>query len=495
MLENTHDTSNTKKSYIDLDIMVKDVLRQWWVILLAAAAAALFAGAWTKFTYAPTYATATTFVVGTSGFSSNLAYDNLRSAEKVTTSFSQVVGSSVLKKQVCEELGLSSFDAEVTVGIVANSNLMTMQVTADSPEKAYRMIHSVMDAAMELTGELMDQVAVKVLQEPVIPAAPNNTPNVRGQMKKAAAAGAAAMALLFAVLSYFKDTVKNAQGASAKLDMKLLGTIYHEKKYKTFKERLKKSHFALNIENPMVSFAYVESVRMLATKVRSAMDRQGAKVLLVTSVSENEGKSTVAANLALSLSQEEKKVILIDCDFRKPSQYKIFGLEKERLQESDFAEALIEIKPVKIIKAGEDRKLGIICTQTPRQNLLTQEVTARLQGVLALLKKKADYIIIDTSPMALASDGEAMAGLAEASLLVVKQDMMEAKYINDTVDQMNRTKAKVLGCVFNNVYPGFFARSREYGHYYGYGYSRYYGKYGYHSHYDTKSSRKQVQES
>ena len=81
------------------------------------------------------------------------------------------------------------------------------------------------------------------------------------------------------------------------------------------------------ISNPLRSFQYAESNKMMASRVRSYLDKENAKTLLVTSVMENEGKSTVAANLALGLAQEGNRVMLIDCDFRKPAQYKIFDME------------------------------------------------------------------------------------------------------------------------------------------------------------------------
>lgn len=496
MQESKKDTFHTGTFGIDMDCIIKDILKEWWVILLFAVSAALFAGAWAKYTYTPQYETTTTFAVGKSGFSSTLAYDNLNSAKNVTTKFKQVAESSVLQKRVCEELDMDTFPAEVEVNVIESSNLMTMKVTAASPRDAYRIIHSVMDNTRELTNELMDTVAVKVLMEPQVPSAPVRALNAEGAMKKAAKAAGLFMVVMFGLLSYFKDTIKNAGDAAEKLDAKLLGTIWYEKKYLTRKERRAGKKTALNIENPMLSFAYVEAIGLMATKVRMAMDRRGAQVVLVTSVSENEGKSTVAANLALALRQEEKKVLLMDCDFRKPSQYKIFEVPHEQLQEIDFAEALLGRQDMKIQKAGEDQTLRVLYSVKPHQNLLNNRTLGVMRSLLQILKTQADYIVIDTAPLAMAADGEVLAELADSSILVVQQDMMEARYINDALDQLNRTNAKVLGCVFNNVHRGVLSRTREYGQYYGaYGYGGY-GKYGRYSHNDKSRSRKgkQVEE-
>lgn len=504
MQENKRYSAYTGGTRIDADSIIRDILREWWVILLVAVSAALLTGAYKKFTYSPQYVANTTFAVGKTGFSNNLAYDNLNSAKNVTTQFTQVAESNVLKKRVCEQLGLSYFDAQVSVKAVESSNLMTMTVTASSPENAYKISHAVMENTREVTQELMDSVAVKVIQEPRVPVAPGNILNTRGYMKKAALVAAAFMMVLLCVLSYFKDTVKNAEEAIEKLDTKFLGSICHERKYiagkdkNSKKERIKdknaKKEIVLNIENPALSFDYVEAIRMITTRVRSAMERKGAKVLLVTSVSENEGKSTVAANLALALTQEEKSVVLMDCDFRNPSQSKIFGVTEEELGEHDFAANILKGQPVEMLKRGVEEKVSLLCSIQPHQKLLNNKTVGRLRTVIDDLKKNTDYIIIDTSPLALVSDGEVIAGLADASIVVVQQDRMEAKYINDALDQLNKTETKVLGCVLNNVRAGILSKTRDYGHYYG-GYGSY-GGHGYYSHYGSKRSHKgkQVQE-
>lgn len=464
-----------QENHIDLDSIIKDILRQWWVIILVIISAVLLSGTYKLLTYKPMYETSTTFAIGKLGFSNNLAYDNLNSAENVTTKFTQIVKSSILKKEVCEDLEIPSFNATVDVKTIESSNLMTLTVTAPNPRLAYRMIGSVLENTLELGNGIMDTVTIKVLMSPSIPAAPINPLYIWGTMKKVGILSGFLMVLLFALLSYFKDTVKNVEEAKRKIDTKLLGTINHEKKRKSIKERFKKKKKGLSIEDPLVSFSYAESVRMAATRVHSAMDRIDAKVLLVTSVSENEGKSTVASNLALALAQEEKKVILMDFDFRKPSQYKLFDIENPK--DYNFAEYLLGNQELKSLKVGENDSVDLYISYPVKKRMMSQKLIKKMKNIIDELKKDADYIIIDTSPMALISDGEEIASISDASLLVIQQDMMETKYINDTIDQLNRTNAKIIGCVYNNVHKGLFSTSKANGYYgIGYKYKSYYGK-------------------
>ena len=75
---------NRQSSLINVDCLMKDILKQWWVILLGAVAAALLTASFLQFRYVPEYSTSTTFVIGKSGFSDNLVYENLSSAETIT---------------------------------------------------------------------------------------------------------------------------------------------------------------------------------------------------------------------------------------------------------------------------------------------------------------------------------------------------------------------------------------------------------------------------
>ncbi len=467
-------SSSRQSLHIDWDCMIKDILKQWWVVLLAALTAAFLAGVWQQIRYTPQYRAETTFVIGRSGYSYNIISANLQQAETTTKQYSQVVESSILQKQVCEELGMDSFDAAVRVETVPSSNLMKLSVTAGSPRQAYLISQSISDHAVELMGYFMDNVTMQVLQEAVIPMAPSNTLNMGSGMKKAALAGLLVMIGILAILSYYKDTIKNPDDITQKVDARLLGTIPFEKKNKSIASKLERKKVSLLLNNPMLSFAYVESYRMLATRVCLAMERSQKKILMVTSVSENEGKSTVAANIAVAMAQEGRRVLLVDCDFRKPAQYKIF--EMDDLEHKDFCEAIIRKGGIRMGSSEEFPGLYMLFSKKPKTRPWDEESFSYMKRFLNFIKKKVDFIILDTSPMAFVSDTEEYAALADASLLIVKQDLMETCYINDAVYNLEKAGTTLIGCVLNGMHRGIITKTREYGRY-----SGYYGKYSHYS--------------
>ena len=456
---------NRNKTYsgADWDCILNDILKSWWMILLAALSAALIAGSVQMMRYEPRYNSSTTFIIGKAGFTNDQVYDNLKQAETTVNQYAQVVNSSILKEKVCEELSLDSFDASVTVNEVSNTNLMVMTVSAKTPSQAFLINRSVRKNAIELMGYFLDGVTLMELEAAAIPERPANPLSLSRNMRMAALIGAAAMIFLLGWISFRKDTIRTQEDISRKVDAKLLGTIYYEKKKgrSHLLRRNKKS--SLLIDDPMLSFEFAESYRMLATRVRLAMEMKNQKVLMVTSVSENEGKSTVAANLALALANEGKTVLLADFDFRKPSLYKIFS--SEITEENDITRLIENRRNIMVNPLDSTHRIYAVFSSTPRENPWDKESMAYIERFLNYVRKHVDFIIMDTSPTAFVSDSEEYAELADAALLVIRQDVMESSYINDAIDNLEETGTEVIGCVFNNVRKGLIGRTRESVHY------------------------------
>lgn len=469
-----HGIENETMVQIDILSIVRDVVRQWWVILILSISVSLFANVWVTWTYRPEYTATATFVVTAKGMNNNI-YQNLTTAKEIAGRFSQILESNVMKRKVAEDIGIEAFNGTTSASVLTETNLIELRVTADSAMEAYQAMHSIMNNYNTVSDYVIENVILEVLQPPAVPMAPSNSINVKRTMKMAFLISAGIFILCFAVLSYLKDTVKNEKEASEKIDAKLLGTIYHERKVKMFRGIRKAKRLSMLIQNPLLSFRFVESNKMTASKIRSRMIKKGIQTLMVTSVTENEGKSTVAANLALALAQENKKVLLLDCDFRKPAQYKIFDMPKKdtiNLPKMLKTKQLAENPIRRWKKSG----LYIIANGEASSSMEGLPENELMELILNFAKEKMDYIIIDTPPVTMAADAEEIAQMADASILVVKQDKVLARDINDAIDMLNRTKGKVLGCVFNDVMTGILGKTGGYGYGGYYGYGGHYGK-------------------
>ena len=434
---------------IDLISMLKDIAKEWWAILLLSLAVALFADIWVNVTYQPEYKTSTTFVVTAKGMNTNV-YQNLNSTQQLAQQFTEILDSNVLKKKVAQDLKMSSLNIDSSVDLVPETNLITLSVKAGTAVESYRILQSIMKNYNTVSDYAIKNVIIETIQSPAVSMAPVNPLNEKKTMIIAFIAAAAVFMVLVAGLSYLRDTIKNPKDVTSKLDTRLLGSIYHEKKSKSIKLRKKKEFVSMLISNPLRSFQYAESNKMMSSRVRSYMDKENAKTLLVTSVMENEGKSTVAANLALGLAQEGSRVMLIDCDFRKPAQYKIFDMEGK--DADDLGKVLTgKAGTENLICNWNDTNLYMILNRTSSNSIEALLKSTTLRQIVGFCRQNMDYVIIDTSPLALVSDTEELAQMADASVLVVRQDTVLTKDINDAIDILNNTRGKVLGCILNGT--------------------------------------------
>ena len=506
-LEKQKETEQLSK--IDLTSLFRDVIRQWWMVLIFALSVTFAADLWSYYTYKPLYTTKTTFIVTTKGMNANI-YNNLETAKKLAGRFSEILNSTVLKYRVTKDLGIDSMDVETSAEVIGETNMMELRVTGNSSAMSYKVLQSVMDNYDYVADYIIDDAILETIELPELAAAPDNPRNEKAILLKFFLIGLAAGSMLVLLLSYMRDTVKNENDFRNKIDAKLLGSIFHEKKGHSFlaafrsrpenkvfapnldkkKKRKSRKQESMLIDNPMRSFGFVESNKMTDSRILSSLEKLGAKVVLVTSVMENEGKSTIAANLALSMAMEHKNVMLIDCDFRKPSLYKVFQIPEEEL---------VHLKTV----LDEDGTMTSLIGQWKETSLYTLFNTdpmaletllenGLIKQLLDFAREKMDYVIIDSAPMALISDTEELAQMSDASIIVLRQDMVLAKDINDAIDILNKTHGKVIGCVFNDVEDSVisgYAYGKSY--YSGYGGSYRYGRYGRYGRYSNYGSKGQ----
>lgn len=479
-MEHTNEKHTAKQGLFSFDpiVVIQDVAKRWLLILLVALLVGTAVYIRADMSYTPSYKTTTTFVVTTRS-SSSTVYSNLSSTSSLASVFTELLNSSILRKTILQEIGAQSFDGTINAAVIGETNLLTVTVTASDPRTAFLVAQAIIDHHETVTYQVVDGIALEVLQNPVVPTAPVNYADAAGQMKKMMILAAAATAALLAALSYSRNAVRSSREVVTKLDCNFLGEIPHENKYKTLLARIRHRKTSILITNPVTGFRFVETVRKLRRRVEQHM-RDG-KVLMVTSLLENEGKSTVAVNLALAMAQKHERVLLIDCDLRKPACHAL-------LEQKSVAHGVRDILAGKAGVADailREKKSGLYLLLEKRGGSNSGDLVASegMQNLIEWARTEFDYVILDLPPMAEVSDAESIMEYADASLLVVRQNTAAAPAINKAVSALDGGKAKLLGCVLNNVYSS--ARTSGQGYSYGG-----YGKYGHYGHYGAAGSEK-----
>ena len=195
----------------------------------------------------------------------------------------------------------------------------------------------------------------------------------------------------------------------------------------------------------------------------------------------------MAVTLALSMAEKYENVLLIDCDLRKPACYAVLeqpvtgATTHEILQgKARLGDGLIRYKKANVYlllqKKGVSNSGDLIASEN-------------MKALLDWARQEFDFVVLDLPPMSVVSDAEGMANLADASLLVIRQNAAAAPAINKAVATLNAANAKLLGCVLNNVHSTFLSSGQGY-RYGGYGKYGHYGRYGHYGHYDSRTSRK-----
>ncbi|MBP5174227.1 MAG: AAA family ATPase [Clostridia bacterium] len=466
-------------------LLFRALLRALPLIVSSALLAGVVGYVWGSLSYRPVYQTTTTFVVTANNGSSASSYTNLTSATNLASHLSVVLKSDTLKNAVMDDLGIDFFNASLSARVISDTNLIVMGVAAYSAKDAYQITESVLKEFGELTDIVMNDVAFEVLQRPTVPVSPTNSPDSVSRAKRYAGIAAALVTLAVLAVAQFRDTVKTEEEVEKKLDTSLLVSVGHERKHRSFIEIIKKKDSSILLTNPTVSFAFVETFKRFRIKIEHEALDKGKKVILVTSFEEDEGKSTVAANLAMVLGRKYRKVLLIDADLKKPALHRILGYENRGfIPIGDLLRGKTEGDADVIINDEEKRIHAMVGSagESYSSDLLSGE---RMASLLSVVSDKYDVIIIDSPPLSAGNDTENLADLADASVLVVRQDYVPAKILNDAIDHLRGARSGLIGCVLNNVRIADINELYTYGDLGGTAYSRYgygkknYGNYGY----------------
>ncbi len=242
------------------------------------------------------------------------------------------------------------------------------------------------------------------------------------------------------LIEYIDRTIKTTTDVERVLNYPVIG--YLSEITETDKKG-NKATFVLN--NPDTSLA--ESFRLLKTNLDFFGIDSPSKTIMITSPSQGNGKTTVAVNLALSMSQGDQKVILVDADLRRPAVHAALDISvKPGL--SDIIRG--EKTPQSMVKIWKKDRLEVITAGTRLPNVTEIVGSKRIGTVLNQLKETFEVAIVDAPPLVI-SDAYNLASKVDGVILVMVPGETREEQVKAMKEQLDRAGAKVIGVVFNKM--------------------------------------------
>ena len=465
--------SGVEEFEIDFSRVFHAVMSKAWLVSIVAVLCAMLTFVGTYFFVTPQYEAGAKFYVNNSNLSLGDASLSISSGD-LTTSRSLVDSYIVILKtretlvDVLDYAGAARTPSElrgmISAEAVDETEIFQVTVTSSDPQEAERLANAIAYILPKRIGTIIDGTSARVAEAAVIPSSPSS-PSYPKNTVVGFLMGLLLCVGIIALREIFDTTIREEADITQSCKHPILATVpdmtSHSKGsayYGYGSSRSKGGKYTTATQNgkqvimgPDISFAASEAYKLLRTKLQfSFADENDCRVIGLSSALSGEGKSLTAVNLACTLSQLDKKVLLVDCDMRRPTlAEKLRILKHPGLSNYLTGQCqLDELVQICEMKQGENVFHVIAAGQNPPNpvELLSSD---RMKRALEIMRKVYDYVILDLPPVGEVSDALTVAKEITGILLVVRQNYCDRRVLADAVRQFEFVQAKPLGVVFN----------------------------------------------
>ncbi len=459
-------------SKLEIMMLVRCVLEKWKSVLACALICALVGVIFAAVRYEPQYTSTISYVINAKTTSGDeIKTDTFLVAEYLANTYSYVIKSHDFIQKVKAEAGVEEdIKQYISSSLIESSNIMKVTVRSNDADKTYKIAYAVSLYLPEKAKETVRSGSLDALESPLPPVTPDANRDLLKLGLLGFIIGAVLAAAVIIIIQLLRNVVMNPAALTSKVDISLIGSVPHVELNK--KKGKGDAHEPMLVTNKKTGFVFSETYKSMRTKIERFSKKNNCKAILVTSALENEGKTTVAANIAISLAQNGNKVIMLDCDLRKPAVATVVDakdLVKSQTIEVIKGDIPISKAIVHVAKYNIDIIGGIKAVGNSSEVLSAQG----LNNVIEELKTQYDYVIVDTPPSQLFTDAAIISEYTDAGILVVRQNSANVDDIIGVVNDISQSNAELIGFVFNNVkdatiLPGGYSKKYNYS-YYGYG--------------------------
>jgi succinoglycan biosynthesis transport protein ExoP len=434
--------------HVDLRKTLLIILKKSWIFLLLA----VLLGGGARFismNYVDKiYQASTTMFIGKEeGSLGNigLSLSELQASNELIVDYKEIANSRLVIEATMRNLNIDmdmeDFRKALSLEIIADSRLFSVSFASEDPQLAARVANELAKQLSIAVAEIVNVENIRIIDEALVPVEPVS-PNVFMVTILAALIGFVLGLLIIYLFQIFNDTFSNQEDIEGALQLDVIAII---PKIKEEKSSRIKGLVTLDDPNSYLS----ESFKMCRTNINYMIKDDQQKVLMLTSSVASEGKTTTCSNLAVTIAQEHKKVLLIDGDLRKPNLYKMFkvtmmpGLTdilygKYTLQEA--VQQIPEVPGLDLLVAG-------------RVTSMTTELlgSVSFHKLIEEARESYDVIIIDAPPVLNVSDTIIISKQVDKVLFVVAMEGTNKSLVKEAKRALEKVSVKMMGMILTNM--------------------------------------------
>lgn len=468
---------------------IRQILKKWWLIVVFVVIFSLLGLTFAKVTYTEQYTSSIIFnvsnkdkaIVGTAGTYTTAS--DAQASATIANNFKVLVQNGndfitkvqdIVESTTGAKYSKSALRDMIGVEVVTDTTLIKITVKSQDSELAYAISTAIQSIYPEIAKDVFPTADISVADN----ATKAELASDSSTLIYTAAGfiiGAALAVLIILISAKIQNKVLSSEDIKDNFNINILATV------SDIKGKKKNENNRLLITDKSVGLPFIETFKLLRTKLENAKLKKGYSVFAVTSSTESEGKTTCSVNTALSLAKSGKSVLLIDADLRKPAVCKTLGLSVEG--ERGIYDVVTGNKSFKeAVKFVEKLNLYMLVSSVAVQDPSETLASDAMAQIIEEAKKNFDYVIVDCPPAGVVADATIVANYTDTVIFVTAEERVSVSQVEYALSDLVTSKADILGCIYNRAgragvnlgvekAGGYF--SNRYGGYYGSSY--YYG--------------------
>lgn len=443
---------NKDSENMSLVYIINLLKRGWKLMILFAIVFAVCAALFSKFWITPKYSSNISLYVtnNTNTNTGNVDYNDIYASQKLAETYIVILGDYTVKEQVAAKLhtqmSVPQISSAVSFSSVNETEIIKITAVTSDPELSAEICDVYGDIAPEVLQRVVKAGSVEIIGDAKVAKKPSS-PNVMLNTLIGAVIGVILALIIAIIKGLFDVTVQSEDEFKNRLDCPVWASIPSFNKGKNSKKKRSGSEIRKGLLNNKTPFTVKESYKAARTSMSFAVNNGAVKTIVLSSCEPDAGKSTTCANLAITMSKTNAKVLIVDADLRKPIMHKYFRVDNSK----GLSGVLAGHYPVSECIYEVANNLYVMPAGVIPPNPSELIASGNMDRLIKDISRVYDYVFFDAPPAGVVTDAVILAPKTDGMLFIVRQNQSEYPEIYKVFDDVENAAGKVVGTIITDV--------------------------------------------